>query len=129
MKSVVVFDGIAASRRRTSAARKSTNAGSVAQLSMRDDVDAVRRGRGACAFEVLADRARRVVRGQHQGDDPFDALTGELVDRRLDRRVGVLEAERDGVRAGREVVERPLERVALRHRCAAASGETPPIAS
>ena len=116
VNSVLVFDGIAASRRRTSAARNSTNAGSVAQLSMRDDVDAARRGRGACAFEVLADRSRRVVGGHHQGDDPFDAQTGELLDRRLDPRVGVLEADRHGVRVGRQDVERPLEGVALRHR-------------
>ena len=34
VNSVLVFDGIADSRRRTSAARKSTNAGSVAQLSI-----------------------------------------------------------------------------------------------
>ena len=64
----------AASLARTSAATNSTNAGSVAQLSISVTAMSCSRGRGRQSIEVLADRERRVVRRQHQPDDASKAL-------------------------------------------------------
>ncbi len=116
VNSVLVFDGIAAQPAAHIGGEEVDERRLGGPALDRDDVDAVRRGRGACAFEVLADRSRRVVGGHHHGDDPLDAQPGEVLDRRLDLRVGVLETDRHGVRVGRQGIERSLEGVALRRR-------------
>ena len=77
------------------------------------DRDAVRIGSGLRPVEILADGEGRVVRCQHQSHDVPEALGGDGVDRRLDLRLGVLQAEAHDVLAGRGGVERRLQRGAL----------------
>lgn len=77
------------------------------------DRDAVRLGRGTSPVEVLPDRERRVVRRQHQSDEVTETLGGQLIDRRLDLRFGVLQAERNVKTARCGSVERGLERGVL----------------
>ena len=67
-------------------------------------------------LEVLADARRRVVGREHQADDLADTPVGELLDRRLDLGVGVLQPERHVERARvRRLVERDAASAA---RCA-----------
>ncbi len=71
------------------------------------------RRRLAGPIEVLADRVRRVVRCEHQPDDRCRTRRRRVGPRRLDLRIGVLEAERHVESAGRGSIERRLQAVAL----------------
>ena len=64
--------------------------------------------------EVVADRERREVRCEHQPDDHFGAGLDRRARHRFDPRIGVLHPEHDVERARCALVERGLDRVALR---------------
>ena len=68
----------------------------------------------AGAVEVLADRIRRVVRGEHQTHDRCCAVGGDVPRGVLDLRVGVLQAERHLEAAGFGGIECSLQGVGLR---------------
>jgi hypothetical protein len=77
------------------------------------DGHVVRRGCLTGPPQVLTDRVGREVRGEHESDDMVEPAARQIVDRRLDHRFGVLEAEHHLVPVGLESVELALQRVAL----------------